>query len=197
MEVTEWLLDNLPQKSKTFTRLYQLCKPINQDALSKITNSIAFDGANTEEIFQSLNSRRAQLGHFKTKWYTKEPSSWDWRKSGHNFWNIGMEYVNEFKKKNVANRFPNNNQYDPQLCSNDEALIGYIKSHRLLKDERFDVFDFEEVSTHFLRAGAIDRAIESIILDFAFKNKKSPNLREQSRLLQAHYCLTLQFILRT
>ena len=44
------LIDNLPQKSKTFKRLYQLCKPINQDALSKITNSIAFDA--TQEIFQ-------------------------------------------------------------------------------------------------------------------------------------------------
>ena len=178
LEVTEWLLDNLPQKSQVKANLIQLCKSINQDALSKITNAIAFDGASTDLIFQSLNSRRAQIGHFKKQWYTKDPSTWDWRNSGHNFWNTDLKYVHPFKAKRVVNRFPANNQYDPQLCSNDEALIGYIKTHKLLKDEQYDACDFEDVSTHFLRAGAIDRAIESIILDFAFKNKKSPNLRE-------------------
>ena len=89
-----------------------------------------------------------------------------------------MVYVHDFKTKRVVNRFPANNQYDPQLCSNDDALIGYMMTHKLLSDERNDGIDLEEISTHFLKAGAIDRAIESIILDFALKNKKTPNVKE-------------------
>ena len=91
LTVTEWMFENLPKKSRICSKLITLCKPINQDALSKITNAIAFDGAGTEEIFQSLNSRRAQLGHFdRRNGLPKILCTWDWRKYGHNFWNIDL-----------------------------------------------------------------------------------------------------------
>ena len=64
------------------------------------------------------------------------------------------------------------------MCSNDEALIGYIKADKLLGDERNDDFDFMDISTHFLKAGASDRAIESMILNFALKSKKTPNVKD-------------------
>ena len=71
---TDWLLGNLPPKSKIHYRLLGYCKPINQDALDKLTWAIATGERTTRHIFNSLDSRRAQLGHIaETEWYKKGP----------------------------------------------------------------------------------------------------------------------------
>jgi len=178
LKTTNWLLLNLPPKSNIHTKLHQSCKSVNQDALNKITSTIAYGNKSTNHIFNSLNSDRAQLGHFLGEWYDRDPSIWNWRNSGHNFWNLDIGYVNDFAELRAASRFSSNSPFNPQLYINDDTLTAYILAHKILNDEGFEDSDFEVVSTHFLKGGASDRAIESIILNFALNTKKKSMIKD-------------------
>ena len=142
----------------------QVITPISRDGLEKVLSGIIFDGLETESIFNSYHSKRAQIAHGKKQWYEKDDWQWNWRAGGHNFWNT-TGYERGFATKIVIDRFYNpRDSFDPQLYTNDQTLMGLIIANNFKNSENLNKENLEKMIKLFLSGGAELLAQESIIL---------------------------------